>query len=78
MGEIYSNSVEVVINTYGDMIFRIAFSITKNKPDADDIFQEVFLKYLGQKIELTYLSHHNSKAHTLKISADQYLYVGSV
>lgn len=39
--------------------------------------QDVFLKYLGQKIDLTYLSHHNSEAHTLKISADQYLDVGS-
>lgn len=47
----------------------------KIAPDKINIpqHQEVFLKYLGQKIELTYLSHHNSKAHTLKISADQYL-----
>lgn len=48
MGEINSNSVESVISNYGDMIYRIAFSITKNKSDADDVFQDVFLKYVKQ------------------------------
>lgn len=48
MGEINSNSVESVISNYGDMIYRIAFSITKNKSDADDVFQDVFLKYIKQ------------------------------
>ncbi|MCD7800550.1 MAG: sigma-70 family RNA polymerase sigma factor [Ruminococcus sp.] len=48
MGKINSNSVESVISNYGDMIYRIAFSITKNKSDADDVFQDVFLKYVKQ------------------------------
>lgn len=67
MGEIYSNSVEVVINTYGDMIFRIAFSITKNKPDADDIFQEVFLKYIKYKDKYEFKNEEHLKRWLIKV-----------
>lgn len=46
MGEYYSGSIESVIARYGDTVYRVAYSITKNGSDADDIFQEVFLKYI--------------------------------
>jgi len=36
--------VDEVVDKYADMVYRIAFTQTKNKTDADDIFQEVFLK----------------------------------
>ena len=35
-----------LINKYSDMIYRIAIGYLKNKEDAEDIVQEVFLKYL--------------------------------
>lgn len=34
------------IETYSDTIYRICFVYMKNHHDAEDIFQEVFLKYL--------------------------------
>lgn len=39
-------SVEKLIEQYTDMIYRIAFSRTQNVHDAQDITQDVFLKYL--------------------------------
>ena len=39
-------SAEELIDIYSDMVYRIAFSRTQNVDDAQDITQEVFLKYL--------------------------------
>ncbi len=35
---------EQFISEYGDMVYRLAYAQTRNKSDADDIFQDVFLK----------------------------------
>ncbi|MBR6790202.1 MAG: sigma-70 family RNA polymerase sigma factor [Oscillospiraceae bacterium] len=36
----------VLLDRYGDMILRLAFSCMKNMPDAEDVLQDVFLKLL--------------------------------
>lgn len=36
---------EDIVNTYADMVYKFALSLAKNKDRADDIFQEVFLRY---------------------------------
>lgn len=38
-------SIDKVCNLYFDMIYRIALSMVKSQYNADDIFQEVFLRY---------------------------------
>ncbi len=40
------SELEEIINLYGDMVYRLAFSYTGNKEDADDISQEVFIRYI--------------------------------
>lgn len=35
-----------IIETYSDMVYRLAFAAVKNRFDADDIHQEVFVRYL--------------------------------
>jgi len=41
--------MENVIKVYSTMVYRLAFSQTRNKSDADDIYQEVFLRYIRKK-----------------------------
>ena len=41
--------LEDVVRAYSDMVYRQAFSYARNKPDADDIYQEVFLRYIKKK-----------------------------
>lgn len=41
--------VNYIIEKYSDMVYRLAIARTKNKEDAEDIFQEVFLK-LSKKL----------------------------
>ena len=36
---------ERVIRTYADMVYRLAYAHLRNPADADDVFQDVFLKY---------------------------------
>ncbi len=38
-------NVEDVINFYATMVYRLAYSFCRNYYNADDIFQEVFLRY---------------------------------
>lgn len=42
-------NVERVFDKYSDMVYRLAFARVKNKYDADDILQEVFLRYMRAK-----------------------------
>ncbi len=38
--------IENVIGYYSDMVYKLAYARTGTKHDADDIFQEVFLRYV--------------------------------
>ncbi len=44
-----NQSAERVIQQYADMIYRLALSYTRNPSDADDVFQETFLRYVRKK-----------------------------
>ena len=43
------DSPEQVIRYYSDMVYRLAFARTGTKHDADDVYEEVFLRYLKKK-----------------------------
>ena len=59
---------ETVIREYSDMVYRIAFARTGNKADADDIYQEVFLRYIRRKPE--FRSEEHAKAWFIKVSVN--------
>ncbi len=40
---------EKVIKFYADMVYRLAFARTGTKCDADEVFQEVFMRYIKNK-----------------------------
>lgn len=59
-------SAEDVIETYAKMIYRLAFAQLRSGPDADDVFQEVFLRYVrtGRSFE----SEEHRKAWLLRVT----------
>ncbi len=59
-------SFEAVMQKYSDMVYRLALSRTGNPADADDIFQEVFLRYI--KADKTYNDEEHRKAWLIKIT----------
>ena len=38
-----------IVDTYSDMVYKLAYAQVRNKNDADDIYQEVFLRYVRKK-----------------------------
>ncbi|WP_343208178.1 RNA polymerase sigma factor [Anaerolentibacter hominis] len=38
-----------LVNEYASMVYKLAFAQTRNRQDADDIFQEVFLRYVRKR-----------------------------
>lgn len=52
--------LENIIKAYSNMVYRLAFSQTRNKSDADDIYQEVFLRYIGKKPQFETEEHRKA------------------
>lgn len=47
------DDIDQVISLYANRIFRIAFSRLKNKADAEDVVQDVFMKYIAHQDQFT-------------------------
>ena len=65
--------LELCLNTaiekYGDMIDRIAVNQMKNRTDADDIFQEVFIKWMQHHEQMQNSEHE--KAWLIRVTLNQ-------
>lgn len=58
--------VDEIVNKYANMVYRIAFTQMKNKADADDIFQEVFLRLC--KAEVAFETDEHIKAWLIRVT----------
>ena len=59
-------SFDAVMRKYADMVYKLAYSRTGNTYDADDILQEVFLRYI--RADKTYNDEEHRKAWLLRIT----------
>lgn len=55
-----NDCLENVVKAYSNMIYRLAFSQTRNKSDADDIYQEVFIRYIKKKPQFETEEHRKA------------------
>ena len=62
---VYS-SYEEIIRRNSDMVYRLAFSLVKTRSDAEDIYQEVFLRYMQKEPEFQNAEHE--KAWFLRVT----------
>ncbi len=60
------NEKEESIRMYGDMVYRLAFARTGSRSDADDIFQEVFLRFWQEK--KPFASQEHIKAWLIRVT----------
>lgn len=54
------DGMKEVIETYSDMIYRIAVAHMRTKEDAEDIYQEVFLIYLQKQLAFREEEHRKA------------------
>lgn len=59
-------SAEEIIDRYADMVYRLAVSQVRNRTDADDIFQEVFVRLVRHVQELQDMEH--AKAWLIRVT----------
>ena len=62
------SSPEAVIGRYSNMIYRLAFARMGNVSDAEDLYQEVFLRYLTRAPAFT--SEEHRKAWLLRVAVN--------
>ena len=58
--------LENVVAMYSDMVYRLAVSQVKNRNDADDVFQEVFFRYIRTK--QSFVSEEHRKAWLIRVT----------
>ena len=59
-------TAEEIIDRYGDMVYRLAVSQAMNRTDADDIFQEVFVRLVRHVKDLQDMEH--AKAWLIRVT----------
>lgn len=59
-------TTELVIKNYAKTVFRLAFAQVRTKSDADDIFQEVFLRYI--RTNPSFMSEEHRKAWLIRVT----------
>lgn len=58
--------LQVKIERYGDMLYKLAFSQMKNRQDAEDVVQEVFYRFV--KNEKAFASPEHEKAWLIRVT----------
>ncbi|OUO36314.1 sigma-70 family RNA polymerase sigma factor [Flavonifractor sp. An306] len=66
MGE--ETGLRRVMECYGDMVYRLALAQTHSSHDADDVFQEVFLRYL--RAAPAFREEEHRKAWLLRVTVN--------
>lgn len=61
-----NGEIDAVLAKYADMVYKLALSRTKNVSDAEDIFQEVFLRYITSGTQFE--SEEHRKAWLLRVT----------
>ena len=61
-----NNEINEIIDKYAKMIYRIAYIYLKSKVDAEDITQEVFLKYMMNK--KSFIDEEHRKNWIIKVT----------
>lgn len=60
------DDIDDILKKYSDMVYKLALSQTKNSVNADDIFQEVFLRYVQSNKEFE--SEEHRKAWLIRVT----------
>lgn len=66
--EIKKEYVDVIVNKYSDMLFRICYCILCNKADSEDALQDTFVKFLTKSP--VFSDDEHEKAWLIKVATN--------
>ena len=64
--QLSGDCLEAVITKHSDMVYKLALAQTKNAADADDVYQDVFLRFIKKKPDFE--SDEHQKAWFLRVT----------
>lgn len=64
-----ANMLEQHVRRYADMVYRLALAQTRNPADAEDVFQDVFLRYAEKAPDFS--SEEHRKAWLLRVTVNR-------
>ena len=70
-------NIEEKVLKYSDMVYRIAYSMTNKQSDAEDIYQEVFIKLFEKDIKFVDEEHEKAWIIRVTINLTKNLYNSS-
>ena len=62
-------TAEEILEVYGDMVLRTAYAMVKNRADAEDVLQDVFLSLV--RTNPTFQSAEHQKAWLLRVTMNR-------
>ena len=73
----YKITAQEAFKKYSDMVYRLAFARVKNKYDADDILQEVFLRFIKCKDKVNNDEHVKALLIRITINCSKSMFSSS-
>lgn len=65
-------TTEVALEEFSDVVYRVAYSYAKNEADAQDIFQDVFMRFMKYGIGKEYDSLDHAKHWFIRVTINCY------
>lgn len=65
--------LDALFTAYGNMVYRLALTRTRNPADAEDVAQEVFLRYLKASPEFASAEHQKAWLITVTVNCSKTL-----
>ena len=63
--------IQTVVDRYSNMVFRVAFQYVRNRDDAEDLVQEVFLALLEYLFRAEFQSEEHMKAWLIRVAINK-------
>lgn len=65
-----ADDIESILQTYGDMLFRLCLLMLGNGSDAEDVIQETMIKYMQKSSQYQFKDEEHKKAWLIKVATN--------
>lgn len=66
-----NKDVEKFVRKYADLVYRVAYTMLRNEDDANDIFQDVFMKLCTENVR--FMNEEHKKAWIIRVTKNRCL-----